>query len=46
MSSDGKYVITHGFKKKLQKMPKKGLDKALNRRELYAKKYGVKKHHE
>ncbi|WP_288646542.1 type II toxin-antitoxin system RelE/ParE family toxin [uncultured Lactobacillus sp.] len=45
-SSDGKYVITHGFKKKSQKMPKKELDKALKRRELYEKKYGVKKHHE
>ena len=45
-SSDGKYVITHGFKKKSQKMPKKELDKALKRRELYEKKYWVKKHHE
>lgn len=38
--------ITHGFKKKSQKMPKKELDKALKRRELYEKKYWVKKHHE
>ncbi|QYN53446.1 type II toxin-antitoxin system RelE/ParE family toxin [Lactobacillus panisapium] len=35
-------MITHGFKKKSQKMPKKELDKALLRRKLYEQKYGVK----
>ena len=41
-SSNNKYVITHGFKKKSPKMPKKELDKALLRRKLYEQKYGVK----
>lgn len=41
-SSNGKYVITHGFKKKSQKMPQKEIDKALSRRNLYETKYGVK----
>lgn len=34
-SSNGKYVITHGFKKKSQKMPMIELNKALERRRLY-----------
>lgn len=40
-SSNDKYVITHGFRKKSQKMPKKELDKALERRRLYEERYGV-----
>lgn len=39
-SSNGKYVITHGFKKKSQKMPKVELEKALDRKRLYEEKYG------
>ena len=42
-SSNGNYVITHGFKKKSQKMPRKELEKALLRKTLYEKQYGVKK---
>lgn len=41
-SSNGKYVITHGFKKKSQKMPRTELNKALERRRLYEEQYGVK----
>lgn len=44
-SSNGNYVITHGFKKKTQKMPQVELDKALKRRKLYEEKYGAE-HHE
>lgn len=41
-SSNGNYVITHGFRKKSQKMPKSELDKALERRKRYEEKYGVR----
>lgn len=41
-SSNGKYVITHGFVKKGQKTPLKEIDKALYRRKIYEDKYGVK----
>ncbi|WP_236694824.1 helix-turn-helix domain-containing protein [Lactobacillus kefiranofaciens] len=36
-------MVTHGFKKKSEKMPQKELEKALKRRKLYEEKYGVKK---
>lgn len=42
-SSNGQYVVTHGFKKKSQKMPQKELDKALRRRAIYEEEHGVKK---
>ncbi|MGN1284310.1 MAG: type II toxin-antitoxin system RelE/ParE family toxin [Candidatus Limosilactobacillus intestinavium] len=39
-SKNGNYVITHGFKKKSQKMPQVELDKALKRRKLYEERHG------
>lgn len=39
-SSNGNYVVTHGFVKKSQKMPKTELDKALLRRKSYEERYG------
>lgn len=42
-SSNGQYVVTHGFKKKSEKMPQKELEKALKRKKLYEEKYEVKK---
>ena len=42
-SSNGNYVVTHGFKKKSEKMPSKELEKALKRKKMYEDKYGVKK---
>ncbi|WP_288568307.1 type II toxin-antitoxin system RelE/ParE family toxin [uncultured Lactobacillus sp.] len=41
-SSNGNYVITHGFRKKSQNMPKSELDKALKRKKRYEEKYGVR----
>lgn len=40
-SSNGKYVITHGFRKKSEKTPEKEIEKALLRRKNYEEKYGV-----
>lgn len=41
---NGKYVITHTFKKKTQKMPKIELEKALKRRKSYEEEHGEEKH--
>lgn len=40
-SSNGAYVITHGFVKKSEKMPVREIEKALYRRDIYERKYGV-----